>query len=286
MRNVDEETITQVVLASFAGCRDERLRTLITSLVQHLHAFVRDAQCTESEWLQAIQFLTGIGNITDEKRQEFILLSDTLGVSMLVTALNNRKPKGCTESTVFGPFFVEGAPEYPNGADITRGAKGEPCWVSGSVTDLSGRPISGAIIDAWQADEAGFYDTQYPELSEHRVRGRFLSSEDGRFHFKSIVASSYPIPHDGPVGKMLAATGRHPWRPAHLHFMIVAKGFKRLITHVFRRDDQYLDSDAVFGVRSSLIADWSKHPAGRAPDGTEATAPFYTLDFQFVLDAA
>jgi hydroxyquinol 1,2-dioxygenase len=286
MRNVDEETITQVVLASFAGCRDERLRTLVTSLVQHLHAFVREVRLTESEWVQAIQFFTDIGHITDARRQEFILLSDTLGASMLVTALNSRKPKGCTESTVFGPFFVEDAPEYPSGADITRGAKGEPCWVSGSVTDLSGRPIVGAVIDVWQADEAGFYDTQYADLSEHRVRGRFLSAEDGTFYFKSIVASSYPIPHDGPVGKMLAATGRHPWRPAHLHFMIVARGYKRLITHVFRRDDQYLDSDAVFGVRSTLIANWLKHPPGKAPDGTEATVPFYTLDFKFVLDAA
>jgi hydroxyquinol 1,2-dioxygenase len=286
MRNVDDETITQAVLASFADCRDDRLRTLITSLVQHLHSFVREVRFTEAEWLRAIQFLTDTGHITDDKRQEFILLSDTLGVSMLVTALNSRKPRGCTESTVFGPFFVEGAPEFPNGADITGGAKGEPCWVSGSMTDISGRPISGAVIDVWQADEAGFYDTQYPDVSEHRVRGRFLGAQDGTFRFKSIVASSYPIPHDGPVGKMLAATGRHPWRPAHLHFMIVAKGYKRLITHVFRCDDKYLDSDAVFGVRSSLITEWLKHPPGEAPDGTEAKAPFYTLDFKFVLDAA
>jgi hydroxyquinol 1,2-dioxygenase len=286
MRNIDEDTITQAVLASFAGCRDERLRVLITCLVQHLHAFVREVRFTEVEWFQAIQFLTDTGHITDAKRQEFILLSDTLGVSMLVTALNSRKPKGCTESTVFGPFFVDGAPQYQNGADIARQAKGDPCWVSGSVIDLAGRPVAGALIDVWQADEAGFYDVQYPELSELRVRGRFLTLEDGTFHFKSIVACSYPIPHDGPVGKMLAATDRHPWRPAHLHFMIAAKGFKRLITHVFRRDDRYLDSDAVFGVRSTLIADWLRHPAGKAPDGTESSVPFYTLDFKFVLDAA
>lgn len=286
MRNIDEDTITQAVVASFAACTDERLRSLVTSLVQHLHAFTREVKLTESEWFQAIQFLTDAGHITDDKRQEFILLSDTLGLSMLVTALNTRKPKGCTESTVFGPFFVEGAPEYENGADIARGAKGEPCVVSGRVCDLAGRPVSGATIDVWQADEAGFYDVQYPELAEHRVRGRFVSLEDGTFHFKSIVASPYPIPHDGPVGKMLAATGRHPWRPAHLHFMIGAPGFKRLITHVFRSGDRYLDSDAVFGVRSTLIADWRRHPPGRTPDGTEYTVPFYTLDFKFVLDAA
>jgi hydroxyquinol 1,2-dioxygenase len=284
MRDIDEDTITQAVLASFAGCRDDRLRVIIMALVQHLHALVREVQLTDSEWFQAIQFLTDAGHITDDKRQELILLSDTLGVSTLVTALNSRKRRGATESTVFGPFFVEGAPKYENGADIARGAEGEPCWVSGRVGDLAGRPVAGAVIDVWQADEGGFYDVQYPELSEHRVRGRFASLDDGTFHFKSIVASCYPIPHDGPVGKMLSATGRHPWRPAHLHFMIVAQGFKRLITHVFRRDDRYLDSDAVFGVRSSLIADWNRHPPGKAPDGTECAVPFYTLDFRFVLD--
>lgn len=286
MRNIDEETITQAVLASFASCSNDRLRALITSLVQHLHAFVREVRVTESEWFQAIQFLTDIGHITDDKRQEFILLSDTLGVSMLVTALNSRKPKGCTESTVFGPFFVDGAPEYQNGADIAGGATGEPCWVTGSVSDLTGRPIGNAIIDVWQADAAGFYDVQYRDLEESRVRGRFVSREDGTFDFKSIVACSYPIPHDGPVGKMLSATRRHPWRPAHLHFMIVASGYKRLITHVFRRDDRYLDSDAVFGVRSTLITDWLQHPPGKAPDGSESAVPFYTVNYQFVLDAA
>jgi hydroxyquinol 1,2-dioxygenase len=286
MRNIDENTITPAVIQRIAGTENPRLKEIMTSLVTHLHDFVRDVKLTEEEWKAGIAFLTETGQKCSATRQEFILLSDTLGVSMLVTALNSRKPRGCTESTVFGPFFVEGAPEFPNGADITGGAKGEPCWVSGSMTDISGRPISGAVIDVWQADEAGFYDTQYPDVSEHRVRGRFLGAQDGTFRFKSIVASSYPIPHDGPVGKMLAATGRHPWRPAHLHFMIVAKGYKRLITHVFRCDDKYLDSDAVFGVRSSLIAEWLKHPPGEAPDGTEAKAPFYTLDFKFVLDAA
>jgi hydroxyquinol 1,2-dioxygenase len=251
-----------------------------------LHSFAREVELTEAEWFQAIQFLTDTGHITDDKRQEFILLSDTLGLSTLVTALNSRKPLGCTESTVFGPFFMEGAPRYESGEDIARGARGELCWVRGRVSDLAGKPIAGAVVDVWQADEAGFYDVQYPELDEHRVRGRFVTLENGAFHFKSILASAYPIPHDGPVGKMLEATGRHPWRPAHLHFMIVAKGFKRLITHVFRRDDRYLDCDAVFGVRSTLIADWQRHAPGTAPDGTESKTPFYSLDYQFVLDSA
>jgi hydroxyquinol 1,2-dioxygenase len=286
MRNIDEDNITQAVLASFAGCRDERLRTVMTSLVQHLHAFVRQVRLTESEWFQAIQFLTDTGHITDDKRQEFILLSDTLGVSMLVTALNSRKRKGCTESTVLGPFFVEGAPQCEDGADITRGAKGEPCWVSGRVTDPAGRPIAGAQIEVWQADADGYYDVQYPDFDEHRVRGRFVSGADGCFNLQTVLPSSYPIPHDGPVGKMLAATGRHPWRPAHLHFMIDADGFKRLITHVFRRDDRYLDSDAVFGVRSTLIADWPHRSPGETPDGSVSAVPFHELKFDFVLDAA
>ena len=286
MRNIDEDTITQAVVASFAQCPDQRLRAIMTSLVQHLHAFARDVQLTEEEWFKAISFLTAVGNITDDKRQEFILLSDTLGLSMLVTALNNRKPKGCTEATILGPFYVPDAPEFEDGADIARGAKGEPCWVSGAVRNDEGEPIAGATIDVWQSDEDGFYDVQYPGLSEHRARGRLKSLSDGSFTFKSVLPVPYPIPHDGPVGKLLAATGRHPWRPAHLHFMIEAQGYERLITHVFRRGDRYLDSDAVFGVRSTLIADWLRHAAGQAPDGTISPKPYFTLNFDFVLNGA
>jgi len=286
MRNIDEDTITQAVLARQANAPDARVRDIMTSLVQHLHAFARDVQLTEAEWFAGIRFLTECGHITDDKRQEFILLSDTLGLSTLVTALNNRKPAGCTEATVFGPFHVEGAPHYEHGADVANGAKGEPCYVRGMVRALDGTPVPGAELQVWQADADGFYDVQYADLPHARGRGVLCSGADGRFHFRSIVAESYPIPHDGPVGRMLDVLGRHPWRPAHLHFMITAPGYERLITHVFRDGDRYLDSDAVFGVRSSLIADWVRHEPGTAPDGSTSAVPYYTLDFDFVLNRA
>ncbi|WP_028223454.1 intradiol ring-cleavage dioxygenase [Paraburkholderia oxyphila] len=288
MRNISEDTITQAALAAMSGCKNPRLRTVMTSLVQHLHSFARDIELTEDEWRYAIQFLTDVGHITDDKRQEFILLSDTLGLSMLTTTQNNRKPPECTEATVLGPFFVEGAPEYQNGEDVSNGAAGLPCFVSGNVRGLDGEPVSGAALEIWQSDEDGYYDVQYAdpqqEEIEFRARARLRTLADGRFHFRSILPEAYPIPHDGPVGKMLEALGRHPWRPAHLHFWINAAGYEPLITHVFRNGDQYLDSDAVFGVRSTLVADWVEHAPGVAPDGTHMDTPYYTLDYEFVLN--
>jgi hydroxyquinol 1,2-dioxygenase len=283
VRNIDEDTITQAVLASMAGCRNERLREVMTSLVQHLHAFARDVKLTESEWFEGIRFLTSAGHITDDKRQEFILLSDVLGLSMLVTAQNNAKPAGCTEATVFGPFYVEGAPLVDNGADIANGAKGAPCYVSGQVRGIGGEVVPGAVIDVWQSDDEGFYDVQKPSAKghEHRARARLRSDANGGFHFRSILAQHYPIPHDGPVGEMLEALGRHPWRPAHLHFLIEAPGYERLITHVFRNGDPYLDSDAVFGVRSSLIADWVRQDP---KTGGASEEPSYALSYDFVLN--
>ena len=286
MRNLDESTITDAVLARHADARSERLKVIMTSLVRHLHAFAREVELTEQEWEAGIGFLTEVGAITDDKRQEFILLSDTLGLSMLVTAMASRKPPGCTEATVFGPFFVADAPEYDNGDDVANGAAGKPCFVSGRVVGIDGHAIAGARIEVWQADEDGFYDVQYRDRPEHRARGVLRSLADGRYFFRSIVAEPYPIPHDGPVGKMLDALGRHPWRPAHLHFMITAPGYERLVTHVFREGDRYLDSDAVFGVRSSLVADWIEHAPGGAPDGSMIDVPFCTLEFDFVLNLA
>jgi len=290
VRNINEDTITQAVLASITGCKNDRLSQIMTSLVQHLHSFAREVNLTEKEWFQGIQFLTATGHITDDVRQEFILLSDVLGLSTLVTSQNNIKPAGCTEATVFGPFFVEDAPNYALGDDMSNGAGGEPCFVSGNVTDPEGNGLAGVSMDVWQSDEDGFYDVQLTPNSagqhEHRARGRFVSDANGQFHFRSILAQPYPIPHDGPVGKMLDALGRHPWRPAHLHFMLVAPGFERLITHVFRDQDKYLDSDAVFGVRSTLISEWVRHEAGTAPDGSRMERPFYTLHYDFVLNPA
>lgn len=273
MRNLNQDTITQAVIARLAGTPDARLKEIMTSLVQHLHAFARDVKLTEEEWFAGIEFLTATGHKCDDRRQEFILLSDTLGLSMLTVAMNNDKPQGCTEATVFGPFHVEGAPHYAHGDDVANGAAGEPCIVRGRVSGLNGSPVAGAQVEVWQADAEGNYDVQYEGLGKHQARGVLKADDDGRFHFRTIVAEAYPIPVDGPVGDMLRATRRHPWRPAHLHFMITAPGYERLITHVFRNGDQYLDSDAVFGVRQSLVADWIKQPDG-----------VYTLDFNFVLN--
>jgi hydroxyquinol 1,2-dioxygenase len=273
MRNLNQDTVTQAVLARLATTPDPRLKEILTSLVQHLHSFAREVKLTEAEWLAGIQFLTATGQMCDDKRQEFILLSDTLGLSMLTVAMNNDKPAGCTEPTVFGPFFLEDAPQYELGDDVANGAKGEPCLVRGTIKSLDGAPIPNALINVWQADAEGNYDVQYSHLAHPQARGILHADEHGNFHFKTILAEAYPIPSDGPVGRMLSATRNHPWRPAHLHFMIEAEGYERLITHVFRDHDKYLDSDVVFGVRSSLIADWVK-----LPDGS------YSLEFDFVLN--
>ena len=273
MRNLNEQTVTQAVMDLISDTPDPRLKVVLTSLITHLHNFAREVELTEQELLAGILFLTATGQKCDDKRQEFILLSDVLGLSMLTVAMNNKKPEGCTESTVFGPFHVEGAPVYENGADISHGALGDPCLVRGTVKDLNGAPIAGAVLEVWQADAAGYYDVQYPDLETHQARGILKSQEDGSFEFRTVVAVAYPIPTDGPVGDLLRATGRHPWRPAHLHFMIKAKNYETLVTHVFRNGDQYLDSDAVFGVRQTLVADWIKQPDGD-----------HTLNYDFVLN--
>jgi len=273
MRNLDEHTITQAVLERFSNTPDPRLKEIIFSLVQHLHDFAREVRLTEEEWLEGIKFLTRAGHITDDKRQEFILISDTLGLSMLTVAMNNQKPEGCTEATVVGPFHVENAPVYNLGDDVGNGAIGAPCFVKGTIKGLGGEPVPGAHIEVWQSDEDGMYDVQKPHLDHAQGRGVLKADAEGNYYFKSILAVAYPIPHDGPVGDMLVATKNHPWRPAHLHFMIKAPGYESLITHVFRHDDQYLDSDAVFGVRQSLITDWIQQPNGE-----------YTLEFNFVLN--
>ena len=273
MRNLNEHTITDAVIARLADTPDPRTKEIMTSLVRHLHAFARDVRLTEAEWMRGIQFLTATGKMCDDTRQEFILLSDTLGLSMLTVAMNNDKPPGCTEPTVFGPFHVEGAPHYAHGDDVANGAKGEPCLVRCTVKGLGGAPVAGASVEVWQADAEGHYDVQLPGLKEAQGRGVLQTDAQGRFHFKTVVAQAYPIPSDGPVGEMLRATGRHPWRPAHLHFMITARGYEPLITHVFRKGDKYLDSDAVFGVRESLVGDWRPQPDGS-----------HSLDFAFVLN--
>lgn len=263
MRDLTEHGITAAVIDRLAGTPDPRLRRVMTSLVTHLHDFVRDVELSMAEWEAAIAFLTRTGQTCTDQRQEFILLSDTLGVSMLVDAITHRMPQGATETTVLGPFYVEGAPELAQGADISGGAGGEPLLVEGSVSTSGGAPIAGAVVDVWQADGDGYYDVQKPEIAGAALRARFRTDAEGRFAFRSIMPSHYPIPDDGPVGDMLKATGRHPNRPAHIHFMIAAQGHETLVTHLFAADSPYLDSDAVFGVKTSLIVDFARGPERR-----------------------
>jgi hydroxyquinol 1,2-dioxygenase len=260
-RDLADAALTDAVVESFTT--EGRFTTVMTSLVRHLHAFASEVELTEEEWFAGIDFLTRTGHITDDKRQEFILLSDVLGLSMLVVGINNRRPPEATESTVFGPFFVEGSPEFENGGDLANGAPGEPCDVSGRVVDVEGKPVPGALIEVWQADEDGFYDVQYSDLPQPRGRGHLRSDADGRFWFQTVKPEAYPIPDDGPVGELLRAGGRGPMRPAHIHFKIDAEGHQTLITHVFADGDEYLDSDAVFGVRGNLIGEFRRGDDGR-----------------------
>ena len=287
MRDIDETTITAAVQARLASCSDPRLRQILGALVTHLHDFAREVELTEAEWQRGIEFLTATGQMCDDKRQEFILLSDTLGLSMLVVAMNQRFPPGATEATVFGPFHTDDAPSVAQGGDLAGGAPGTPLHVRARVTDLEGRPVENATVDVWQADQDGLYDVQRPELAEQRrARGVLRTQADGEVSFWTVAPVAYSIPVDGPVGQMLEATGRHPWRPAHVHFMVSAPGFRTLVTHVFRADDAYLDADAVFGVRSSLIGDFVAHEAGQAPDGRLMPGQFFTLDQSLVLTRA
>lgn len=285
-RNV-EESLTQTVLASFADCDNPRLKELMESLVTHLHAFVRDVRLTEEEWNTAIEFLTAVGHITDDKRQEFILLSDVLGVSMQTINVNNATYKDATEATVFGPFFVEDAPEIPIGGDIAGGAPGQPCWVEGTVKDTDGNPVPNARIEVWEADDDGFYDVQY---TDGRVSGRahLYSDENGKYSFWGLTPTPYPIPYDGPVGKMLEATGRSPMRASHLHFMVTADNLRTLVTHIFVDGDELLTSDTVFGVKDSLIKSFKQQSADTpTPDGRDLGGDAWSrVNFDIVLAPA
>ena len=260
IRNFNEETLTAEVLRRIGKTPSARLKQIMASLIRHLHGFVREVKPTQEEWFQGIQFLTETGKWCDDKRQEWILFSDTMGVSMLVDFINYGKVGHATESTVLGPFYVAGAPEMKMGANIAApGTPGEPCVVSGTVKDMEGKPVAGALMDILEAQGDGFYDVQKP--GGFNTRARFRTGADGKYWFRCVKPTSYPVPHDGPVGKMLTATSRHPMRPGHLHFKIAAQGFDTLVTHLFVKGDEYLDSDAVFGVKQSLIVDFRKNPA-------------------------
>jgi hydroxyquinol 1,2-dioxygenase len=283
MRDFDENNITAAVIDRFADTPDPRLKEIMTSLVRHLHAFARDVRLSFAEWSYAIDFLTRAGQLCTDKRQEFILLSDTFGLSMLVDAIDHPASAGATESTVLGPFYVVSAPEMPLGSDVSGGLRGEPLYVEGNVSSSDSRPIANAVVDTWHSDDEGFYDVQRPQLSAPALRGRFRTDAGGHFHFWSIVPRFYPIPDDGPVGEMLKATARHPFRPAHVHFMISAPGHETLVTHIFAADSPYLDGDAVFGVKNALIREFTRERAGTAPDGKTMQQPWRKLSYDFGL---
>jgi len=283
MSNLTEQNLVNAVLGKLEGAKDPRFKQVMTSLIKHLHAFVRENELTEAEWFAGIQFLTATGQKCDGKRQEYILLSDTLGVSMLVDAINHRKPGGATETTVLGPFYVSGAKDMPMWADIAADAPGEPAYVFGRVLDVGGKPIAGATIDVWQTDGEGVYDVQRPGGNESYARGKFTTAADGRYGIRTVKPVSYPVPTDGPVGKMLLGMGRHPYRPAHVHAIVSAPRYEKVATHLFVEGDAYLGSDAVFGVKHSLVVDFKPHPAGPTPDGGKSAAPFCTAEYDFRL---
>jgi hydroxyquinol 1,2-dioxygenase len=287
MRQFTEETLTEAAIARLKDVKDPRFKQIMASAIKHLHAFARDVQLTEEEWFEGVKFLTAVGQKCDDKRQEAILLSDVLGLSMMVVALNHRMPAGATEATVLGPFFVHGAPEFEYGADMTKNAtvKGDLVWVTGRVLSVDGKPIAGATLDIWQAKADGIYDTQDPD-AEFELRGRVKANAEGRYAFKTYKPVFYGVPTDGPVGGLMRAMERHPMRPAHMHAIVSAPGYQQVITHVFVEGDPYLESDAVFAVKDSLVAKWRKVDSAGEAKELGLPNPFFRMEFDFRLAPA
>jgi hydroxyquinol 1,2-dioxygenase len=284
-RRTTEEDITNEVVRRFESTPDPRLREIMQSLVKHLHAFAKDVQLTEQEWFAGIEFLTAVGQKCSHNRQEFILLSDTLGLSMIVDLLNHRGAGSATETTVLGPFYREGAPELPAGANMGEAdPTGTPLLVSGRVTNPSGQPIAGAVLDCWQASSVGVYDSQMGDGEELGMRGIYRTDQDGRFLIRTTRPKYYPVPTDGPVGGMLRASARHPFRPGHVHFRITAPGYDPLVTHIFDSASEYLDSDTVFAVKESLVVNFEQHEqADETAKRVGMPTPYATAEFDFVL---
>src|ERR1700693_3452083 len=277
MRNLDQHSLTDSALERIANCPDARLKEVMTALIRHLHEFAREVNLTPQEWMKAIEFLTEVGHITDDKRQEFILLSDTLGLSALVDILANLgKSADATESSLLGPFFREGAPAMPAGDSIARGIEGEPLLLHGRVTSTDCKALGGARIDVWQASDERRYDLQFDNFrgAEMNLRARFRTDADGRYEFRTVKPSSYPVPSDGPVGRMLNALGRHPYRPAHIHFIISATGYRPLVTALYIDGDKYIDSDVVFGSREQLVVKYRR----------SSSANIDSIKYKFVIE--
>jgi protocatechuate 3,4-dioxygenase beta subunit len=280
----EERASAEIVNARMGADADPRLQQILSAITRHLHAAIKEVEPTHQEWFAAIQFLTATGQICTDWRQEFILLSDVLGVTMLVDAINHRRPSGATPNTILGPFYVNGAPRYENGADICLDAKGEPTLVRGRVVDIDGKPVAGATLDVWQTNDDGFYDVQQKGVQpEYNLRGLFTTDANGRYWLRTVKPRFYPIPYDGPVGKMLKAVDRHPNRAAHLHFIVEAAEFEQIITHIFTPDCPYLGEDAVFGVKRELVAEFKTVTDPALADRYGMPCPFLLVDWDFVL---
>jgi hydroxyquinol 1,2-dioxygenase len=283
---VTEETITELAAARWATAHDPRVAQLMSSLVRHLHAFARENGLTEAEWMAAIRWLTETGQISDAKREEFILASDVLGLSMLVVQQNHRLAPEATPATVLGPFHIEGSPELGFGGDMSDGVPGTPLYVHGTVRALDGTPVPGAVLDVWQADAEGAYESQLPEVDEARLRAKYTTRSDGTYCLRTIAPLGYAIPMDGPVGRLIAGTDISHFRPAHVHFLLNVPGYEPLITHLFQENAPYLDSDVVFGVKRELIVTFTEHAPGPTPDGGQSDVAWFEAVYDFVLQPA
>lgn len=277
------ETITQQAVARWNTTHDPRLRELITKLIPHVHAYAREVGLTHQEWINGLNFLARVGQWTTDARGENILLSDVMGLSMLTVMLNDKLPKGATPHTVLGPFYVDDSPQLEAGGNMAEGVEGEPCFISGQIRNLKGEPIANAVLDMWQADDEGIYEVQLSEKSGPYLRGVYHSGPDGRYLVKTIAPLGYAIPMDGPVGDLIKQTDISYFRPAHIHFILSAPGYQKIITHLFKRGTEYLENDAVYGVKEELIADFVRHEPGIAPTGEKVDTPFWTIDYDFVL---
>jgi hydroxyquinol 1,2-dioxygenase len=283
MQLATEENITDLAVERWETAHDPRTRELMAALVRHLHDFAREVRLTEPEWMAAIQWLTRTGQISDAKREEFILASDVLGLSMLVVQMNHRFDPGATPATVLGPFHIEGSPELGYGADMSEGLPGTPLYVSGTVRSLDGTPVGGAVLDVWQADNDGAYESQIADIDEARLRAKYTTREDGTYCLRTIAPLGYSIPMDGPVGELIGRTGISHYRPAHIHFLINVPGFAPLITHLFQAGAQYLDSDVVFGTKQELVVEFVEREPGPTPDGGTSDVPWVEAHYDFVL---
>ncbi len=283
MQLVTEENITDLAVQRWGTARDPRTAELMTALVRHLHDFAREVRLTEAEWMAAIQWLKRTGQISDDKREEFILTSDVVGLSMLVVQMNHRLDPRATPATVLGPFHIEGSPELEFGADMSQGLSGTPLVLHGTVKDLEGNPVPGAVLDLWQADNEGLYESQHADVDEARLRAKYTTREDGSYCVRTVAPLGYTIPMDGPVGELISQTEISHFRPAHVHFLLNVPGFEPLITHLFEEGADYLDSDVVFGVKEELVVRYEKREPGETPDGGTIDEPWFEARYDFVL---